>query len=644
MKKNKICVYTCITGNYDDLHELQIKEPGIDYICFTNNKNIKSDTWKVIQIDEPNIDNHKLARKIKIIGHPYIEENYDISLWMDARIVFTTKISDFIDKFLKDQPMACCLHNSRNCIYEEAKACLRLKKDTKENILKIVNFLKEENYPKDNGLYETTILIRKVHDKKVKETMELWLKMIMDYCKRDQLSFNYCISKTGLKLDDININVWNNEYFTYIKHNYKTNIKDARIYFGNENINYDFDLDYVVDYKEKDNNYSFDIKIPVDTKEIKIDITNVPCIKYSNIEVKGTHVDNIVCLNSIEFKQTSVFFNEYSGVQLEGDFHKDETLTFSITIIKMTDNEIKELLESTSYDVIYYRKELARLNSEYRVRDNLLIRTLRVPKRVIKKIKKTVIPKVDRVKTITDNSLKLKSTNKKIAVQAHVFYTDLLDDIYQNVSVMPYKYDLLISTNTEAKKKEIEKYFNNKKMDNVEVKVYPNKGRDILPFIKQLKGRINDYDFVCHIHTKRSKYSDFGDTWRKYLYKNLFGSTNNIKSIFFELNKKNVGLIYPEIFEDIKKNMQIGGNKKNLDELCSRLNINNSFDNHFPAGSMFWAKKDVIKDLIENVNDSDFEEEKGQMDGTMAHTIERAIEVVAREKKYKVIQIKNNTK
>ena len=59
---------------------------------------------------------------------------------------------------------------------------------------------------------------------------------------------------------------------------------------------------------------------------------------------------------------------------------------------------------------------------------------------------------------------------------------------------------------------------------------------------------------------------------------------------------------------------------------------------------MFWAKKDVIKDLIENVDDSDFEEEKGQMDGTMAHTIERAIEVVAREKKYKVIQIKNNTK
>ncbi len=128
------------------------------------------------------------------------------------------------------------------------------------------------------------------------------------------------------------------------------------------------------------------------------------------------------------------------------------------------------------------------------------------------------------------------------------------------------------------------------------------------------------------------------------MYKNLFGSTNNIKSIFFELNKKNVGLIYPEIFEDIKQNMQIGVNKKNLDELCSRLNINNSFDNHFPAGSMFWAKKDVIKDLIENVNDSDFEEEKGQMDGTMAHTIERAIEVVAREKKYKVIQIKNNTK
>jgi len=43
----KVCVYTCITGDYDNLKEIKNKEKNIDYYCFTNNKNIKSNTWKV---------------------------------------------------------------------------------------------------------------------------------------------------------------------------------------------------------------------------------------------------------------------------------------------------------------------------------------------------------------------------------------------------------------------------------------------------------------------------------------------------------------------------------------------------------------------------------------------------------------------
>ena len=33
---NKICVYTCITGDYDDLKEIEHKEKGIDYIGFAH--------------------------------------------------------------------------------------------------------------------------------------------------------------------------------------------------------------------------------------------------------------------------------------------------------------------------------------------------------------------------------------------------------------------------------------------------------------------------------------------------------------------------------------------------------------------------------------------------------------------------------
>ena len=51
-KKNKICVYTCITGDYDNPKEIPKLEKGIDYYCFTNNKKIKSNTWNVIYIND----------------------------------------------------------------------------------------------------------------------------------------------------------------------------------------------------------------------------------------------------------------------------------------------------------------------------------------------------------------------------------------------------------------------------------------------------------------------------------------------------------------------------------------------------------------------------------------------------------------
>ena len=83
---NKICVYTCITGNYDNLIEIN-KEKGIDYLCFTNNKKIKSKSWKIIYIEDKKLTNVELARKVKILGNE-ITNKYDITIWKDGNQYF----------------------------------------------------------------------------------------------------------------------------------------------------------------------------------------------------------------------------------------------------------------------------------------------------------------------------------------------------------------------------------------------------------------------------------------------------------------------------------------------------------------------------------------------------------------------------
>jgi len=44
---NNVCVYTCITRNYDKLLEPLVYSKNIDYICFTDDMHIESSFWNV---------------------------------------------------------------------------------------------------------------------------------------------------------------------------------------------------------------------------------------------------------------------------------------------------------------------------------------------------------------------------------------------------------------------------------------------------------------------------------------------------------------------------------------------------------------------------------------------------------------------
>ena len=45
---------------------------------------------------------------------------------------------------------------------------------------------------------------------------------------------------------------------------------------------------------------------------------------------------------------------------------------------------------------------------------------------------------------------------------------------------------------------------------------------------------------------------------------------------------------------------------------------------HFGAGSMFWARLESLRDVLDaRLSDAEFEQESGQLDGTLAHAVER---------------------
>lgn len=217
---NKICVYTCITGNYDNLIEINNIEEGIDYICYTNNKEIKSKTWKVEYIQDDNLTNVQLARKIKILGTPKLAK-YDVVVWIDGRIYFEKSIKDFIKKYvdLKNYDLVGFKHFCRNSINNEMVANYEIEKIDITGLNKLDKFYKKEKFPDNCGLIETTLLFRNFNNIKLNQAMQDWFNMILEYSYRDQLSFNYVEWKNKLKVKYLDINNWDNEYFKFNPHN-----------------------------------------------------------------------------------------------------------------------------------------------------------------------------------------------------------------------------------------------------------------------------------------------------------------------------------------------------------------------------------------------------------------------------------------
>ena len=337
---NKICVYTCITGEYDNLKEIKNKEKKIDYYCFTNNKNIKSKTWNVIYIEDESLSNIVLARKIKILGHPIINEKYDILLWMDAAVEFNKNIVDFIDNYLTDEDSFVGFkHGERNSILEEMDACIRFRKENKDNIENLKKIYKKESYKYDNGLIESTVLIKRPKDKKVMQTMDLWFKMVENYSKRDQLSFNYCIFKTDLNVKWIDEKVFNNKWFKWFNHNSNNIISEYVIYYGNIFENYDYRNQYIHKYKIKDNVYIIDEKIKQDTDTLYIELSNVSLVNY---KIKNINIDkkNIKYINSININDETIFYNTLGAIVLNKELKKGEKVHIEIKFEKLKDHDV----------------------------------------------------------------------------------------------------------------------------------------------------------------------------------------------------------------------------------------------------------------------------------------------------------------
>lgn len=211
-------VYSAVTGGYDRILDPQYVDPQLDYILFTDDPTIRSDIWQVRLISNPEkLDNTRLARKIKILGHRYLEV-YDYSVWVDGKMAITGDLRDYIGKNRGSQPMLCFTHPAYDCVYEEKARCEEIGKDDPALMEAQMKRYREEGYPAHNGLIESAVLVRELKDEQVIRLMEAWWREILSGSRRDQLSFNYVCWKEDFVYDATNLYIYGNEYVKLCGH------------------------------------------------------------------------------------------------------------------------------------------------------------------------------------------------------------------------------------------------------------------------------------------------------------------------------------------------------------------------------------------------------------------------------------------
>ena len=222
----KLAVYTAIYGKKDILKDPLHVNSEYDYICFTDDKNLKSNVWKTIYSPPVDKDPVRSAKIFKIKPHEYLSE-YKMSLWIDANFIIKNNLESFLQKsqYLKQADMLLFEHDQgRNCIYDEAAVIIQDNKDDPNLVQNQMNKYKTENYPAKRGLSANSIMLKNHNKCAMIDLSNMWWKEVKNFSRRDQLSLYYCTWKLDIKhylLKYPKINIRNNEWFQWLPHNYE---------------------------------------------------------------------------------------------------------------------------------------------------------------------------------------------------------------------------------------------------------------------------------------------------------------------------------------------------------------------------------------------------------------------------------------
>lgn len=229
----------------------------------------------------------------------------------------------------------------------------------------------------------------------------------------------------------------------------------------------------------------------------------------------------------------------------------------------------------------------------------------------------------------------------KVALVAHLYYMDLLEETLGYVCSMPEGCDVILTVGTPEKVAQVEAACASLPY-HVDVRLIENRGRDVSALLVGVKDVIMDYDLVCFIHDKKvtqlSPYSK-GDGFAVKCFGNLLASREFVTNVIGTFEEEpRLGLLTPtppnhaDYFPiyTFAWGPNFGRTRKLLRELGIDVPLDDRKEPIAPLGTMFWFRPAALATLFDH--DwvwEDFPPEPNAIDGTILHAVERAYGYVA---------------
>ena len=141
VKQYKYSILTFVFGEYEKLHEIGEMDSEVEYICVTDNENLKSDTWEIVVDHE--LDGKGVFDKcFSVRYNPFKYVSSDVVVTVDGSIGLHKSISPLVNKFIEsDCDASFLIHAYRDNLIVEYNTWVAYRKFPLERARKHVNFL-----------------------------------------------------------------------------------------------------------------------------------------------------------------------------------------------------------------------------------------------------------------------------------------------------------------------------------------------------------------------------------------------------------------------------------------------------------------------------------------------------------------------